>query len=400
MISCLNDDDKEIVILIRSLPFHGIGGMELVVWDLARTFVRMGFGVRIITTRIPGRDREFVHEGVKVVPIADAPEKQYSLAWWSLSRRYIEKNCLNRVHAIISVSAAGFGVLHLRSRSLSGVPFIMQAHGTSLGEVISKWSSRRLSAILSSLRNMYWLPIDLLAYKKFDHVVAVGERVYRDLTNAPISMSLSNDKVVLINNGIDDSVFDPPNDEGVRITRRKLGISDGETVFVSASRLHIQKGVHHCIAAFAEYLKFNPNSVYLVAGDGSELAALKKLASSLGVQDRVYFLGALGRSELAAVLKSSDLFLFLTERVEGLPLNVLEALSTGLPAVISEHLDIFESECLVKVNQRNVQQIVSAIDLMLKTNKRETRLSKLPSEYSLSFSARRYIQLMKLSTCD
>lgn len=154
---------REIVILSRSLPFHGLGGMEIVAWDLAKEFVRAGHAVRIITTTLPGRFGEFEQDGVCVVPLSGTPSARYSFAWWAESRRYFEERCMESTQAVLSVSAAGFGILPLKRR-LTNIPFVMQAHGTSWGEVLSKWRSRRPKSILTLLRNVLWLGRDLYSY--------------------------------------------------------------------------------------------------------------------------------------------------------------------------------------------------------------------------------------------
>ncbi|HBR4945075.1 TPA: glycosyltransferase, partial [Klebsiella pneumoniae] len=99
------------------------------------------------------------------------------------------------------------------------------------------------------------------------------------------------------------------------------------------------------------------NSYYLICGDGPERDNLEKLARDFGIEQNVIFLGALERKELVEVLSCADAFLFLTKRVEGLPLNVLEAMSVGIPAIISKHLTFAESGKLKKVDTNNYSEV-------------------------------------------
>lgn len=379
---------REIVILSRSLPFHGFGGMEIVAWDLAREFSRSGYLVRVITTSIPGREGEFEQEGVRIIPLCGTPSRRYSSVWWTASRQYFEQNCLKTTQAVLSVSAAAFSILPLKKK-LPGVTFIMQAHGSSWGEVISKWRSHRFKAILSSALNLLWLPKDLLSYPKFDVVVAIGERVYRDLTTSPASWTLPKSKVRLINNGIDTSIF-RPSIEGRRATRIRLGLAEDTPVLISASRLHAQKGVVNTLRAFALLLKDIPKAMYLIAGDGPERANLEAICSELGISDHVKFLGTLDRPELAKTLQAGDAFIFLTERVEGLPLNIMEALASGLPAVVSEHLCLFPSPAIHLLPPRDCSSVKSCIYKLLTKNESQ-QPSQLPNEFELTHSSQKYL---------
>ena len=385
-----------ITILSRALPFHGIGGMEMVVWDLSRELVRLGYPVRLVTTSLPNSNGEFEQDGVRVVPLPQSPSGRYSPAWWKESCMYFERHCIDSTSVVLSVSAAAFGLLPIK-HLVPDIKFVMQAHGTSLGEIISKIRSRNLRSILSTVRNLIWLPKDLAAYHRMDAVIAVGERVHQDLKKIPIRWALEEKKVHLITNGIDTSVFRP--DSAARKTlRSSWGIKERTPVVISASRLHAQKGLKNCIRAFANLLKKLPDAVYFIAGEGQERQALQKLAHELGIMHRIYFIGALDRMDLVDYLCAADVFLFLSEHVEGLPLNVLEALSCGLPTIVSAHLDLFPSDAIHMLPPRDAQSVGDCLFFLL-TEKTRNRHNRLPSQFVLEYSARQYIAFLS-SICS
>ena len=382
---------NEIIILSRSLPFHSLGGMEIVTWDLARELVQLGHSVRVITTSLQDKPEEFTQDGVTITALKNTPSGRYSSAWWKESYRYFEKNCMHSTQAVLSVSAAGFGVLPLKKK-LPDVPFVMQAHGTSWGEMVSKLRSGNLRSVVSAVKNLIWFPKDLRAYQQFDSVIAVGERVYRDLTKAPITWFLSKAKVELINNGIDTNIFCPSPENRKRI-RDNLNINDQTPVIISASRLHEQKGISNCIKAFYELKQTLPNSVYLIAGDGPDRPVLESLAKELKISESVRFIGSIDRKELASWLQSADAFLFLTTHVEGLPLNVLEALATGLPSVVSEHLMLFDSNSLYYTHPAQIKKTSCALENIL-NSKTEQLQSSLPVKFSLRHAAQLYSNVL------
>ncbi|HJS91187.1 MAG TPA: glycosyltransferase family 4 protein [Steroidobacteraceae bacterium] len=385
----------EIVILTRSLPLHQLGGMETIVWDLAREFVREGQAVRVITTALPGETRgEFDLDGVRIVPLSGCPSARYTRAWWKGSRAYFEAHCLQSTAAVLSVSAAGFGLLPIKRR-LPHVPFVMQAHGTSWAEVRSKWRSRRLKSMVSSARNLLWLPRDLASYGRFDAVVAVGERVRASLRSAPIKWFTRAESIHLIENGVDSSLF-RPDPESRREVRARLGVDERTPVVISANRLHVQKGTHLCIAAIADLARSGCGVRYVIAGDGPERDSLKEAIHAAGLDGSVTLLGRIGRSELAWWMRGADAMLFLTQRDEGLPLNILEALATGLPVVASKHLQTFASAAIHEVDPRDPKIVCGALIRALGQSGERTPFSLLPAVFELRLAVRRYLTLFGL----
>ena len=80
-----------------------------------------------------------------------------------------------------------------------------------------------------------------------------------------------------------------------------------------------------------------PNAYLVFAGDGPERAKLDRIASELGISDRVRFLGFLNQSELPAAYRSADVFV-LPSLFEPFGLVVNEAMLCGLPVVVSDRV--------------------------------------------------------------
>jgi glycosyltransferase involved in cell wall biosynthesis len=99
-------------------------------------------------------------------------------------------------------------------------------------------------------------------------------------------------------------------------------------IVLTPARLDGQKGHRYLVEAAARV----PDALFVFAGDGDERAALEAQSRSLGVSDRVRFLGY--RSDVPALLAACDLFV-LPSLYEGLPLSILEAMAAGAPVVAS-----------------------------------------------------------------
>lgn len=72
-----------------------------------------------------------------------------------------------------------------------------------------------------------------------------------------------------------------------------------------------------------------------IAGDGPEGARLHSLAASLGLSDRVSFLGEVDDATLAACYDRADLFV-LPSRYEGFGMVLTEAIARGLPCIATD----------------------------------------------------------------
>jgi glycosyltransferase involved in cell wall biosynthesis len=94
------------------------------------------------------------------------------------------------------------------------------------------------------------------------------------------------------------------------------------------------KGVDRVVEAFPQVLEKLPTAVLRIAGDGSDRARLQGLTRSLGIDERVRFLGTVDEATLKRLYASSDL-LALPSTQEGFGLVYLEAMAHGLPAVVA-----------------------------------------------------------------
>lgn len=132
-------------------------------------------------------------------------------------------------------------------------------------------------------------------------------------------------KLRVIPNGVDTEVFRP--DAARRAALRRELALGGELVWLAAGRLMWKKDYPTLLEAFARAR----GGVLLIAGDGPREAGLRTLARELAVDAR--FLGR--RDDLPALMNAADAFV-LSSVVEGLPVALIEASASGLPAVTTD----------------------------------------------------------------
>lgn len=299
--------------------------MEISYEQVARSLHEAGYSLGLLTT--PGFESSSlppIFDHVWQIPLAR--KGRYSLAWWLGTGSPRADWLAWDPKIVLSISTAA-GSLGIRRRR----PFkiVAQSHGTAVAEVRSSLKSFSPIEALKIPLNLLRIPREIFAYRSFDRVVSVGESVTRQLVRPPYLMASG--AVELIRNGIDVERFGYSAANRLQV-RTSLGIPPSSLVSIYTGRLHYQKGVDTLLKAFAA-LPSTESHHLIVVGDGPEYDSLATLADSLGIIDKVHFMGRLGSSDIPQTLSAADIFVFPTRRSEGLPLNLLEALAAGLEVV-------------------------------------------------------------------
>jgi len=322
-----------ILFFSRALPCHGTGGMEHMAWDVAAGMAERGHTVRIVTTANPegSLPDTAAPPNIAVEHLDRTRPGHYSSEWWQESRAaFLRANEDFKPDIVFSVSAGAKAVFPL----INGIPSVMQAHGTLWQEVRSKVRSGNMLSRFSAVHNLIKIPQDLFMYRRVRKVIAVGSSVYNSLLHPLCRLTLPEEKVVMIPNGIDTALFSADPAAGSAL-RRSLGIPERAKVLVTASRLHRQKGIHLALAALA---RLNTDAWFVVAGEGPETDNLRQRAKELGIDDRVRFTGRIPHEKLPQYLSAGNAFVYTSTWNEGLPLGVLEAMSVNLPCIITRRL--------------------------------------------------------------
>lgn len=135
--------------------------------------------------------------------------------------------------------------------------------------------------------------------------------------------------------GVDCSAVDAALSHLDRAAKRaELGLRDGESMVMMTARLVSWKGHEDIIDALA---LVPPNMHLYLAGWGNRHQTLVRRAESLGIQDRVHFLGS--RSDVYELLGAADVYVQAYSRTPegrvwmGPSLSQMEACAAGVPSV-------------------------------------------------------------------
>ncbi len=151
-------------------------------------------------------------------------------------------------------------------------------------------------------------------------------------------------RIASIPNGIDTVRFAPVGAVERQALRRRLALPEGR-LFAYTGKLNRGKGLEFLLRVWADWVKTHPEYKLVLVGSGAMQflsceAELRGYVAQHSLESSVLFAGNV--TNVPEYLQAADGFLFASES-EALPLALLEALSTGLPAIASDigaHRDI------------------------------------------------------------
>lgn len=218
-------------------------------------------------------------------------------------------------------------------------PVVISARGSDLNLIPNYALPRRM---------IQW------AAQQADGLITVCESLKERLT----MLGISAERVTVLRNGVDLSVFQPVLARDA--LRAKLGMHTN--TLLSVGNLVALKGHDLAIAALAQL----PDYHLMIAGDGPDKENLQRSAVQHGVQDRVQFLGTLSQAELAEYYAGADALVLLSSR-EGWANVLLESMACGTPVIataVGGTPEVVRSPQAGLLVERTVSSIVAGIQQM------------------------------------
>ncbi len=142
--------------------------------------------------------------------------------------------------------------------------------------------------------------------------------------------------VRVISFGIDTSRFTPgPEDHELR---EHLGFTD-KRVIISTRSLRPIYDIATLVSSAPLVIGRVPDAAFMLIGGGPDIDSLKEMTASLGLADSVRFMGPVPNEQLPSYLRLSDAYVSTSLSDAGLAASTAEAMSCGLPVVISDFGD-------------------------------------------------------------
>lgn len=196
-------------------------------------------------------------------------------------------------------------------------PFVLHIHGATYSR--PEEMDRRTSAALLLKERIYDPTVGRWTIDSADAIAAVSRF---DLEQCRRVFGVSNEKLHIVPNAVDPSVFCPPTDREA-----------GPPVVTFMGRLEPWKGALSFLEIARAVRREVPEASFRVVGTGSLRDTMQESAKDLG--ESVQFFGEVPHEMIPPVLQSTSVMV-LPSFMEGLPTVCLEALACGVPVVASD----------------------------------------------------------------
>ena len=154
------------------------------------------------------------------------------------------------------------------------------------------------------------------------HIIAVSDSVREFLHRWE---AVPEDAISVIGNGVDTTQFHPCDAEQRKLARKALGLPQDRIIVGAMGRLAYEKN----FLMLPRLAEKNPEMLFIVGGSGPEENLLKEMSEKC---PSFRLLGTI--SDRGAFYRALDIFI-LPSLYEGLPMALLEALASGVPALAS-----------------------------------------------------------------
>ena len=221
----------------------------------------------------------------------------------------------------------------VRAKEITGKPLIVHVHATEYDRAGSDNSG-----------NPVIHEIEYHGLMMADRIMAVSQNTKNIIVE---KYGIPADKIEVVYNAID---VDSLNDSYIYDTGTYQYLTalqkDGYTIVSTITRFTAQKGLTFLIRAAAKALQKNPMIIFLLVGDGEQRNELIRLASDLGIANKVFFTGFVRGRRWRDAYSLSDVFVMS---------SVNEPF--GLTALEAAH----HNNALILTNQSGVSEVLDSV---------------------------------------
>lgn len=224
----------------------------------------------------------------------------------------LQKLMIERKYSMIHCQTPVGAVLARFASSKAHIPSIYMAHGFHFfqGASLLTW--------------LLYYPVELYLSSKTEVLILLNSEDYQ-LAEKKMKAKRN---ILIPGVGIDVEGFLKYN--SVRhLKRADFGIPENKMLLLSVGELNKNKNHELIIRACAKI----PDLHYAIAGQGHLMQKLHKLSESLGIMDRIHFLGY--RQDVIGLYQLADIYCHPSFR-EGLSVSMMEAMAAGLPIICSD----------------------------------------------------------------
>lgn len=289
----------------------GLGGGPAYITALSRHQLEQGKHVRIFCSD----EKPFVDIWRTMgIDVSALPMRRPNLSSvWLLLKDLL------RAPAPIHAHGRGAAFFAVWIKILLRIPVIYQPHGPHYAfnrgyRYVSGWLFEAFSRVL----------FDAVIY------VSAGEREVARRQRIPLARSR-----VILSALLHDTRMSSADRVERDLVLDRLNVPRNKFVIGWIGRFQYPKGLDLLLESIVTVSSRIPQAIWIVIGEGTadEMRDVKQRMITLGIQDKLRFLGA--RTDAFSLIRAFDLYIS-TSRWEGLPLVLLEVMQQGVPIVASD----------------------------------------------------------------
>lgn len=240
---------------------------------------------------------------------------------------------------------------------------------------------QRARTVKESVFNVIYRMVMFFLYHRADAIVCVSK-----------SLASHIEKFFLMDKSRIKVIPSPVNIKEIQVCSQEEidGYKDSLPWIGTVSRLSAEKGVNYLIKAFSQLVK-KVDSKLIIIGDGKERGNLERMASDLGIRNKVAFLGWLHKPY--NYLKKMKVFV-LSSLWEGFPQVIIESMVCGVPVVATRSVGGIEEVIKdgvdgILVPPKDVNALSDSIYRLLKDRELRDRLTREASKKIDRFDSRK-----------
>ena len=316
--------------------------------------------------------------GVKFhnIPFQRHPLKPDNLKAYSQLKALIDEEKFDLIHCHTPVGGILTRLAAIASRKKNKTKVIYTAHGFHFfkGAPVINWL-------------IYFTAEKLCSYFT-DTLITINKEDFNNAEN-----KLNAKKVCYVPGVGVDTAFFYENAGKREELLGEISADKDSVILLSVGELSDRKNHSVSIKALSQIR--NDNVHLVIAGTGEKREEFLSLAKDLGVNGRVHLLGF--RTDIPALLKSADIFLFPSVQ-EGLPVALMEAMSSGLPVICSEirgNTDLIDESCGILCPATDVDAFKTAIEKLIADEALRSSMAKSALEESGKYDIKIIEKYMK-----
>ena len=343
------------ILLISDFFYPKVGGVEVHIYQLAVSLIRLGCKVTVLTHHRENRQGiKYMGNGIKVyftplITLYDDTSMPILYGAVKIIREicYIEK--VDIVHCHQSASCLSLeGIIHSK---LLGKNVVFTDHSLYGFGFLYEVS-------INKLLRVFFIDVD--------ETISVSNIANENL----ILRGLINPRCTYtIPNAIDNTKFRPATKKELKqIKEEKTKEGKGEIItIVSISRQAYRKGTDLLIEIIPEVCKQFPNVNFIIGGDGPKKKLLDIMIDALGLKDRVKLTGFLPHQRVRDYMIQGQIYLN-TSLTESFCIAIVEAASAGLYTIATDVGGVGEvlPEYMVRLVHPDKESIIQAIKETIK----------------------------------